>query len=100
MPVRGPTLLIYTCLRCRFAISQHPKVEEKVVAELAEHGLLATKDNPNPRTLAYPDLGKLTYLQAVIKVCPSTCRGRLQLHVWHSCRTLAIEPEPVEESPR
>ncbi|CAK0787662.1 hypothetical protein CVIRNUC_010884 [Coccomyxa viridis] len=52
---------------CLFAISQHPEVEEKVVAELAEHGLLATKDNPNPRTLAYPDLGKLTYLQAVIK---------------------------------
>ena len=44
-----------------------------MVAELAEHGLLATGDNPNPRTLAYPDLGKLTYLQAVIKVCPSTC---------------------------
>ena len=64
---------------CSFAISQHPEVEEKVVAELAEHGLLATGDNPNPRTLAYPDLGKLTYLQAVIKVCPSTCSRSLQL---------------------
>ena len=71
--------LIPMCLCCRFAISQHPEVEERVVAELAQHGLLATEDDPNPRTLAYPDLGKLTYLQAVIKVRPSTCRGRLQL---------------------
>ena len=55
-----------------------------MVAELAEHGLLATEDNPNPRTLAYPDLGKLTYLQAVIKVRPSTCRGRPHLLDWSS----------------
>ena len=36
--------------------------------ELKSHGLLATAENPNPRQLSYPDLGKLTYLQAVIKV--------------------------------
>lgn len=36
--------------------------------ELQSHGLLATAEDPNPRQLSYPDLGKLTYLQAVIKV--------------------------------
>ena len=79
------------CLCCRFAISQHPEVEEKVVAELAEHSLLATEDNPNPRTLAYPDLGKLVYLQAVIKVCSSTCRGTPQFSDWHP-----MPPPPTE----
>ena len=67
-----------------------------MVAELAEHGLLATEDNPNPRTLAYPDLGKLTYLQAVIKVCPSTCSRSLQLldAAW-----LDPKPRPVTIAP-
>ena len=55
-----------------------------MVAELAEHGLLATEANPNPRTLAYPDLGKLTYLQAVIKVRPSTVRGHLTRPLSHA----------------
>ena len=36
--------------------------------ELQEHGLVASEANPNPRQLTYADLGKLTYLQAVIKV--------------------------------
>ncbi len=40
--------------------------------ELQSHGLLATAENPDPRQLSYPDLGKLTYLQAVIKV--SSCQ--------------------------
>ncbi len=57
-----------TSLDCRFAISQHPEVEAKIVAELQSHGLAATEENPNPRQLTYPDLSKLTYLQAVIKV--------------------------------
>ena len=55
-------------LDCRFAISQHPEVEAKIVDELQRHGLAATEENPNPRQLTYPDLSKLTYLQAVIKV--------------------------------
>ena len=55
-------------LSCRFAISQHPEVEAKIVEELQSHGLLASAEDPNPRQLNYPDLGKLTYLQAVIKV--------------------------------
>lgn len=53
---------------CRFAISQHPEVETKIVEELQEYGLAASEANPNPRQLTYADLGKLTYLQAVIKV--------------------------------
>jgi hypothetical protein len=43
-------------------------VEAKVAAELAEQGLLATPTSPNPRPVAWDDLIKLTYLNAVIKV--------------------------------
>jgi hypothetical protein len=43
-------------------------VEAKVAAELAQHGLLATPTNPNPRSVQWDDLAKLTYLNAVIKV--------------------------------
>ncbi len=53
-----------------YLVSQHPEVEAKVAAELAQHGLLATPGNPNPRPVQWDDLGKLTYLNAVIKVCP------------------------------
>lgn len=52
----------------RFHISQHPEVEAKIVADLASLGLLATPDQPSPRQLAFEDLGKLTYLNMVIKV--------------------------------
>lgn len=36
--------------------------------ELGRHGLLATADAPQPRSLQYEDLSKLTYLNLVIKV--------------------------------
>jgi cytochrome P450 len=51
-----------------YLLSQHPDVEAKVAAELAEHSLLATPTNPCPRPVAWDDLVKLTYLNAVIKV--------------------------------
>jgi hypothetical protein len=51
-----------------YLVSQHPEVEAKVVAELAQHGLLATPGSPNPRPVQWDDLAKLTYLNAVIKV--------------------------------
>lgn len=38
------------------------------MAELQSLGLVASAEDPQPRELAYPDLGELTYLQAVIKV--------------------------------
>jgi Cytochrome P450 len=51
-----------------YLLSQHPEVEAKVAAELAKHGLLATPDNPSPPPVQWSDLGKLTYMNAVIKV--------------------------------
>lgn len=53
---------------CRYLISQHPEVERKILAELEGLELLKTPQNPRPREMAYADLSKLTYLNAVIKV--------------------------------
>ena len=53
---------------CRYLISQHPEVERKILAELEGLQLLKTPQNPRPREMAYADLSKLTYLNAVIKV--------------------------------
>ena len=53
-----------------FLLTQHPEVEAKLAAELDAAGLLATADCPQPRALEWADLGRLVYLQAVIKVCP------------------------------
>ena len=55
------------CL-CRYLISQHPEVEQKILAELAKLQLLKTPESPQPREMVYADLSKLTYLNAVIKV--------------------------------
>lgn len=51
-------------------MSQHPEVEAKVETELDDLGLLATLERPNPRSVEYADLSKLTYLSCVIKVRP------------------------------
>lgn len=51
----------------RYLISQHPEVEERILQELAEHQLMPTKDG-SLRDMQYEDLGRLTYLNAVIKV--------------------------------
>ena len=53
---------------CRYLISQHPKVEAKLVQELDEAGFLATKERPHPPRMQYADLNKLTYLSNVCKV--------------------------------
>lgn len=50
-----------------FLLSQHPRVEAKLCAELAAHGLLATPENPTPRPLTYADLNDLPYLAWVCK---------------------------------
>jgi hypothetical protein len=53
---------------CRYLISQHPDVEQKILAELDALELTITSERPQPRNLTYADLNKLPYLQAVIKV--------------------------------
>ncbi|CAL8465573.1 g5109 [Coccomyxa elongata] len=50
-----------------YLISQHPEVEAKILEELDSMELSITSERPRPRPLTYPDLPKLTYLQAVIK---------------------------------
>lgn len=52
---------------CRFLVSQHPEVENKIIAELDSLGLSITAERPHPRKMTFADLGKLTYLQATIK---------------------------------
>ena len=39
------------------------------MAELDSLELLVTPKRPSPRSVTYPDLAKLEYLQAVVKVC-------------------------------
>jgi len=53
---------------CRYLISQHPEVEGKILDELDALGLSITPQRPHPRDMVYTDLGKMVYLQAVIKV--------------------------------
>ena len=43
------------------------QVEKKITEELAELGLLATAEKPEPQLPEYGDLAKLTYLSCVIK---------------------------------
>ena len=62
----------------RYLISQHPEVEEKILAELDGLHLLKTEHNPKPREMTYADLSKLTYLNAVIKVPHLPMQGSLR----------------------
>lgn len=55
---------LYHAATCCFLYVQ---VEERIVRELQEHGLLATANQPRPRGPDYADLDKLTYLTCVIK---------------------------------
>eukprot|EP00884_Botryococcus_braunii_P006038 jgi/Botrbrau1/15435/Bobra.43_2s0060.1 len=50
-----------------YTLSQYPEVEAKVLEELDSLELLVTPERPNPRSLEFADLGRLVYLQAVIK---------------------------------
>ncbi len=49
-------------------MSQHPEVEARLAAELDAAELLATRARTRPRPLAHADLGRLVYLQCVLKV--------------------------------
>ena len=71
--IRADTCLVHaatghTAAWTVYSLSQHPEVEARLVAELAQHGLLATAMQPTPRPIEWDDIPKLTYLQAVIKV--------------------------------
>jgi hypothetical protein len=52
----------------RYILSQHPEVEQRLVAELDAAGLLVTPHRPHPRPLQMSDLAALTYLSWVCKV--------------------------------
>ena len=54
-------------------MSQHPEVEEKLMAELDSLQLSITPQRRHPRKMTYADLNRLTYLQATIKVGPMLC---------------------------
>ena len=54
----------------RYAISQHPEVEARIVAELQALGVMPSAEHPHARELTYADTCELNYLQAVIKVRP------------------------------
>ena len=54
-------------------MSQHPAVEARLAAELDAAGLLVTRARPTPRALAHADLGRLAYLQCVLKVGRPRC---------------------------
>ncbi|KAK9801866.1 hypothetical protein WJX73_003752 [Symbiochloris irregularis] len=50
-----------------YLLSQHPEVEEKLLRELDALELLATPSRPHPRPVSPQDLGRLSFLQAIIK---------------------------------
>ena len=52
----------------RYLLSEHPEVEARLLEELDGMELLATPTRPHPRPIMPGDLGRLTYLQAIIKV--------------------------------
>ncbi len=52
-------------------LATHPGAQEKLAAELAAAGLLASPAQPAPRLLTYADLGRLPYLDAVHSSAPA-----------------------------
>ncbi len=53
----------------RYFLATHPKAMARLEGELDAVGLLKTAANPQPRTITFADIGKLHYLDLVIKVC-------------------------------
>ena len=50
-----------------YFLTKHPEVMAALEAELDAAGLLFTPQRPQPRQFTYADIGKLPYLDAVIK---------------------------------
>ena len=63
-----------------YLVSQHPEVEAGILAELDSLGLSITPERPKPRPLTYADLGKLTSLQATVKVLPPAASSLSSTH--------------------
>ena len=59
-----------TALPCRFMICAHPEVEAKVVAELQTLQLMPSAEQPQPRSMTYDDIAKITYTSNAIKARP------------------------------
>lgn len=68
-----------SCSCLRYMVSQHPEVEEKLMAELDSLQLRITPQRRHPRKMTYADLNRLTYLQAVIKVATMLCAAHSML---------------------
>ncbi len=51
-----------------YLVSQHPAAMARLETELDAARLLVTPARPRPRPLAHADLGRLPYLQCVLKV--------------------------------
>lgn len=75
-----------------YFLTKHPDVMAKLEAELDQAGLLVTPQRPHPRAFTWADVGKLTYLDSVIKASgmPPPI-GALHLHATHAfaCKPLA-----------
>ena len=54
--------------RCRLLISEHQEVERKILAELDALNLLASQENPNPRSMHLGDLNSMPFFLNVCKV--------------------------------
>ena len=74
---RAGTFLLYV-------VSQHPGVEAAILEELDSLELSITPARPHPRPLTFGDLGRLTYLQAVVKVCTAHAP---QMQIWQICKS-------------
>lgn len=64
------------------------QVEQKIVEELRQHGLLATPEQPQPRDPDYADLDKLTYLSCVIKEAMRVHTVSFLAHSGHQAKQL------------
>lgn len=81
-------------------ITQHPEVERKVLAELDAHGLLVTPARPNPRSLEWDDLGKLTYTNNCIKVAMFSILSALMDSVLsRPAAPLSVTGKPKQDQP-
>ncbi|KDD73489.1 cytochrome P450, partial [Helicosporidium sp. ATCC 50920] len=65
--VAGSDTTSHTMSFASWLIAAHPHVEARICEELASLGLLATAAKPIPRAVEWEDLGKLKYLNAVVK---------------------------------
>ena len=61
----GWYLIWLACAARRFCVATYPGVQERLSAELAAAGLLASAKQPQPRELEFSDIFALPILEAV-----------------------------------